>query len=315
MLNRHHLRVKTLHALYAQFSLDQTELVKGEKELLKSIDKYYELYISSLSLFEEFYKIAVKIIDDGKQKFVPTQADLNPNLKFINNKVLLLIISNSKLQNFKKHYKISWDNYNDTLRKLFNTIRSSDTYKEYMAQANTSFAEDRKFLVDLYATFIANNELIEHIFEDDSILWVDDFYMAHVTVVKTIENLKETTPADFTLQPLYKDAEDDKAFVLQLFKNSIAQSEDLLELIKSKIKNWEIDRIASMDILLMKMCLTEMMTFSQIPVKVSLNEYIELAKSYSTPKSKGFINGILDPLIEQLKNDKKIVKTGRGLLE
>jgi transcription antitermination protein NusB len=315
MLNRHHLRVKALHGLYAQFSAPEFDIILGEKELQRSIDKYYELYVYQLSLFGELFRIAERIIDDGKQKLLPTRDDLNPNTKFIDNLPLRMLVSNAELTTKIQQYKISWRDEHETLRKLFNKIRLSDTYKNYMEKSSNYFSDAKRFIIDIYAEFIANNEYFEDYYEGISIHWLDDFYMVNSSVVKTIESLQESSTNSLRLQPLYKDAVDDKRFVFELFRRVLLRNQELEQLIGDKTQNWELERIANMDILLMRMAIVELTFFNEIPVKVTLNEYIELSKEYSTDKSKNFVNGILDKLVVELKASGAIAKTGRGLLE
>lgn len=314
MLNRHHLRVKALHSLYAQFSAPEFDLQMGEKELQRSIDKYYDLYIHQLSLFGELLHIAERIIDDGKQKQLPTPEDLSPNTKFVNNLALRMIVSNAELTTKMQQYKVSWSDEHEMIRKLFNKIRLSDLYKEYMAKPTNYFSDAKRFVIDLFVEFIANNEYFEDLYEDKSIYWLDDFYMVNVSVVKTIESFQEKTSNSARLQPLYKDTEDDKRFVFELFRRVLLRNKELEKMISDKTQNWELERIANMDILLMRMAIIELTYFNEIPVKVTLNEYIELSKEYSTDKSKNFINGILDKLVVELKASGEIAKTGRGLL-
>ena len=315
MLNRHHLRVKALHSLYAQFSAPEFDMIHGEKELQKSIDKNYDLYIHQLSLFGELFRIAERIIDDGKQKQLPTREDLAPNTKFVDNLALRMLVSNSELTTKMQQYKVSWLDEHETLRKLFNKIRLSDTYKAYMEKSTNYFSDAKRFLIDIYVEFIANNEYFEDYYEGMSIYWADDFYMINVSVVKTIESLQETSTNSLRLQPLYKDADDDKRFVLELFRRVLLRNTELEKLIADKTQNWELERIANMDILLMRMAIVELTYFKEIPIKVTLNEYIELSKEYSTDKSKNFVNGILDKLVIELKASGDIAKIGRGLME
>jgi transcription antitermination protein NusB len=314
MLNRHHLRVKALHSLYAQFSAPEFDLLMGEKELQRSIDKYYELYVYQLSLFGELLQIAERIIDDGKQKQLPTPEELNPNLKFVNNLALRMLVSNTELNTRKQNLKISWKEEHETLRKLFNKIRLSDVYKNYMAKPTNYFSDAKRFVIDIFGEFIANNEYFEDYYEGLSIFWLDDFYMVNSSVLKTIESLTETTTNSLRLQPLYKDPVDDKRFVFELFRRVLLRNKELEKMISDKTQNWELERIANMDVLLMRMAIIELTFFNEIPVKVTLNEYIELSKEYSTDKSKNFINGILDKLVIELKASGEIAKTGRGLM-
>lgn len=315
MLNRHHLRIKAMHSLYAYFSSDDVEIAKGEKELFRSIDKVYDLYIRQLSILPEILHIAEKAIEDNKHKRLPSKEDLQPNLRFIQNKALILINNNAELKSKINDRRISWQSDIDIVKKIFNNIRNSEEYKVYMAKPESTFEEDRKFIADIYANYIAENDLLINLYEEQTIYWVDDFFLINSSVIKTIESFDADSNGSHRLLPLYRDPEDDKKFVTDLYRYSILMNKDTEKMIAEKTQNWEVERIAMMDILLMKMALTELIHFKSIPVKVSLNEYIELSKEYSTPKSKVFVNGILDKLVADLKRDNKIQKTGRGLME
>lgn len=315
MVNRHHLRVKALHALYAYFSTDDNDIARGDKELFKSIDKVYELYIKQLSLLQEILHIAERSVDDNKLKHRPTSDDLKPNLKFVENRVLNLLTKNAELNHKRSEKKVNWQTDSDLVKRILNNIKNSDEYKNYMSSTQSSFREDQKFVADIYANYIAEDDLLLNFYDEQSVHWTDDFYLVNTAVIKTIESLKETSNEGFRLLSLYKDAEDDKNFVKDLFRKTALNNVEFEELIGKKTQNWEVDRIASMDILIMKMALTELLNFNSIPIKVSLNEYIELSKEYSTPKSKIFVNGILDKLVADLKRENRIVKVGRGLME
>jgi N utilization substance protein B len=207
--------------------------------------------------------------------------------------------------------KISWQEDFDLVRKLFLELRATDLYKNYMSSSTPSLKEDKQFLISVATEFLYEHELVNHIFEEKNIHWADDTFGAFSMISRTFENFN----GEFKLTPLFKDAEDDKKFISTLFLKTIAGDKDYEKLIDDKTKNWELDRIASMDVLLMKMAITEFLHISNVPVKVSLNEYIDISKEYSTPNSKTFINGILDKIIVDLKRDNLIQKTGRGLME
>lgn len=311
MLNRRYLRIKTMQSLYAYFHQDKPEIVFHEKELFKSLDKIYDLYLHVLLLISDIHHVAHLVIDENKNKRLPTPEDLNPNLKFIQNSILVSLANNADLKKEANNRKISWQNDFDLIRKLFQEIRVSELYKSYMAEEEKSVKHDKAFLISLATTFLYEHELLTHIFEEKNIHWADDTYAAFQMVSKTFENFS----SELKLLPLYKDAEDDKTFVSTLFVKTIANDKAYDTLIQAKTKNWELERIASMDVLLMKMAIAEFMYVSNVPVKVSLNEYIDISKEYSTPQSKTFINGILDKIIIDLKRDNQIQKTGRGLME
>lgn len=314
MFNRRHLRVKIMQVLYAYFQSGNTDFKKGEKELLVSIDKVYDLYLYYLSVIPEITRAAKKILDEARLKKLPTKEDLQPNEKLLNNKVIQIIENSPSLQSACKTSKINWNDQSDLTKKLYQTIKSSEEFEKYMMNSVNSFAEDKEFVMNIFKKIITDFEPLSFFFEEDSIYWADDFELADAMVQKTIKQITEKDES-ITLLPLFKDEEDDKQFAIELFKQTIFYENDFDPIIAEKTKNWEFDRIAMMDVLLMKMALAEVLSFPTIPVKVTLNEYIEISKSYSTPKSKQFINGILDKIIADYKKENKIKKTGRGLLE
>ncbi len=314
MFNRRHLRVKIMQVLYAYFQSGNTDFKKGEKELLVSIDKVYDLYLYYLSVIPEITRAAKKILDEARLKKLPTKEDLQPNEKLLNNKVIQMIENSPSLQSACKASKINWNDQSDLTKKLYQTIKSSEEFEKYMMNSVNSFAEDKEFVMNIFKKIITDFEPLSFFFEEDSIYWADDFELADAMVQKTIKQITEKDES-ITLLPLFKDEEDDKQFAIELFKQTIFYENDFDPIIAEKTKNWEFDRIAMMDVLLMKMALAEVLSFPTIPVKVTLNEYIEISKSYSTPKSKQFINGILDKIIADYKKENKIKKTGRGLLE
>lgn len=313
MLNRRYLRIKVMQALYSFYFDNAKDMALKERELLKSIENIYNLYIYLILLIKEIRRYAGKIIEDGKKKRVPLQGDLNPNLKFVSNLIFKKIEDSKGLAAEQKKRKIDWDNEEKHLvKELFKKISSSAEYESYMADSAGSYETDVRFASKMYRKFLSENDsLKQHLFEKN-IHWAGDYVLANITVAKTIEATTEA--GELALMPLYK-AEDDKDFMVALFRNTIMSDTDNIKLISDRMSNWEPDRLASIDFLLMKMALTEAMNFPAIPVKVTLNEYIEISKLYSSPKSNGFINGILDAIIQDLTKKKKIVKSGRGLME
>jgi N utilization substance protein B len=300
-----------MQTLYSYFQQDKPEIAFYEKELFKSLDKIYDLYIYVLVLIGDMHHTAHLVLEENKNKRLPSKEDLEPNLKFIQNSVLEAIAHSSDLKKEVINRKISWQSDFDLVRKLYSELRATDLYKEYMASPTQSAKEDKQFLISVATDFLYNHDLLNHYFEEKNIHWADDTYGAFSMVSKTFENFT----GYLTLLPLYKDAEDDKSFISTLFRKTISGDKEYEKLIDEKTKNWELDRIAAMDVLLMKMAIAEFMHISNVPVKVSLNEYIDISKEYSTPNSKTFINGVLDKIIADLKRDNKIQKTGRGLME
>lgn len=311
MLNRRFLRIKTMQALYSYFQQDSGDIVASEKELFKSLDKIYDLYMYVLVLLTDIHHTAHLVIEENKNKRLPSKEDLDPNLRFIQNRVLVALTESGELRKEVANRKISWQNDFDLVRKLYAELKHTELFKNYMEMPQNSIKEDKQFLISVVTEFLYQHDLLNHLFEEKNMHWADDTFGAFSMITKTIE----TFTNEFHLIPLYKDKEDDMKFISTLFRKTIAGDKEYDALIDSKTKNWELERIASMDVLLMKMALAEMMNVSSVPVKVSLNEYIDISKEYSTPNSKTFINGILDKLIADLKRDGKIEKTGRGLME
>lgn len=315
MLNRRHLRIKVLQMLYSYFNdEDSTDIQLAEKNLLNSIERIYDLYIYLLLSFPVVREVALNKQDERKKKLRPTKEDLYPNLKFVDNKIISLIIDSVDLSQLSENRKINWDNdeKREIYRKIFIEIEKSEVYFEHMNNDEKGFEADRNFLIQLFKAEIANSPLIYDFFEDEDIHWMDDIDLACSMVIKTIKNTKEDT---FDIMPLYKANDDEKAFICTLLKETIKKDAENELMIENLVENWEFERIAKMDVLLLKMAITELQCFETIPTKVSINEYIEISKYYSTPKSNVFINGILDKSVNLLSKENKINKSGRGLIQ
>lgn len=316
MLNRRYLRIKAMQSIYSFLQVEDGNMNQSEKDLLRSIDRTYDLYLSVLILPCEIADLETNQLEIARNKHLPTKEDLNPNLKFVNNRLIGKIRECQQLQRELNTRKISWqtDNAIDLIRKTWDAMRNWEGYKRYMAAETSSWEEDVEFVMDLFKKHIADSDLFEQYIEEISMHWPGDMNMAVApAVLKTYELVKPD--GELKLSPLYKDPEDDRQFVLDLFRKTIIDNEATSAIIGEKTKNWEVDRIAVMDVILMKMAITELKNFSSIPVKVTLNEYIEISKTYSTPKSRQFINGILDKLVADFKEQGLIRKSGRGLME
>jgi N utilization substance protein B len=315
MLNRRQLRIKVLQALYAWYQGESTDLLKAEKELLFSVNKIYDLYIYYLLIFDEIVHLSTLRIEERKNKKLPNPEDLDPNLKFIENLVFLSLKNNKELKLNIANRKISWQNEMDLMKKIFNLIQNSEIFETYMSTRTSVLSQDKEFAIKIFTDYIANNELVLHHFEDKSIFWIDDIDLVCSSVIKTIQAINESTDENQELIPLYKDEAVDRQYIIDLFRQTIKTDAVNEKLISSKAENWENERIATMDMVLMKMAISEVRAFPTIPVKVTLNEYIEISKFYSTPKSNGFINGVLDKAFHEMKEKGEYRKTGRGLLE
>ena len=314
MLNRRHLRIKVLQTLYAYFQSNEDNYAASEKSLLQSVDKIYDLYLYLILSFSELKDIALNRVEENKKKIRPSQEDLNPNLKFVSNKLIEKMEQSKDLRKLSELKKINWvgAEKKEIFRKMFLQIKDSETYLQHMNSDELGFEADLAFCVDLFKIEIANSPYLYNFFEEESIFWMDDIDLACSMVLKTLKLQTENEALE--LLPLYKKDDDEEEFIKQLLRKTIALDKENEQLIDDLTKNWELDRIAKMDVILMKMAITELQIFNSIPTKVTLNEYIEISKYYSTPKSNGFINGILDKSIEILTKQNKIKKTGRGLL-
>lgn len=313
MLNRRHLRIKVLQALYAYYQSDEDSFKRVETDLTNSIDRIYDIYLYLLLSFDELREISEQKIIEGKNKIRPTEADLNPNTKFVDNQIFHQLANSSSLRYTSEENKVNWIGveHHEMFKKIVNQIRESELYFNYMNNESRSYEEDKEFAIALFKQEIANSSLVYHFFEEKSIHWLDDIDLMCSMVIKTIKGFEEGVEAE--ILPLFKDEEDERYFVKTLLRKCISMDQENLNLIDELTKNWELDRIAKMDIILMKMAITELQAFNNIPKKVTLNEYIEISKFYSTPKSSSFINGILDRAVIELEKNNKIVKIGRGL--
>lgn len=315
MLNRRHLRIKVLQALYAFTQSKDNDYVKAERQLFDAIDRIYDLYLYLVLSFEEVQRQAIRRIEENKKKIMPKEDDLNPNLKLVNNELIAQIENSQTLRRAAEERKVNWvgDENQELFRKMFLQIRDSETYFEYMNNGASGYEEDKAFLMALFKNEIANFELLYSFFEEKSIHWLDDIDLACSMVLKSLKGMEQGK--NFEVLSLYKDEEDEREFVKKLFKETIRKDKENEALIDDLTSNWELDRIAKMDVLLMKLAITEFQIFNNIPTKVTLNEYIEIAKFYSTPKSNGFINGILDKALVKLDQQGAITKIGRGLMD
>ena len=302
-----------MQSLYSYFSNPSNEMAISEKEMLKDIRSISDLHAIIISFVLEIHKYAADFMEDNKSKYIPTEDDLNPNTKFINNRIISVFKEDDILM--KKVSRLSgiWRKGDlDVIRKVFVEMLKSEQYKNYLTSEKDSFSEDKKFIQLMLNEYVLDNDIFHHILQERSIFWTDDLPFIALFLKSQINNLKEGKPSCFIID-IFKNSED-KKFTIDLFRKTIYNTEEFTTLIESKVKNWELERIAIMDLLLIKMALTEVISFSEMPIKVSFNEYIEISKYYSTEKSKVFINGILDKIVSQFKREGKIKKVGRGLV-
>ncbi|MGA2406657.1 MAG: transcription antitermination factor NusB [Bacteroidales bacterium] len=313
MISRRLLRIKALMALYAFNRREDENLIQAETELMFSIDKSYDLYHYLLLLVLEVADIAGEKIDQALQKRMPSPEDLNPQRRFIDNQLIAQLRKNLAFKNYISSKKISWVNNSHIPRLLYNKMVVWDVYDEYMASENNNYLSDKKFTIRLITDLFANSEDLYLNLEEQSIYWNDDIEYISSMVEKTLKKFKADSGEKTPLMPLFKNDEDEE-FVKILFRKAILHSKKCSELIDKNTTNWEVDRIALMDILVMQLAITEILEFPEIPVKVTLNEYIEIAKYYCTSKSSTFVNGILDNILKEIRDEGLFNKVGRGLV-
>ena len=311
MLNRRHLRIRVLQFVYSWNKSKDTDIVKVEKQFLKSLEKVKELYTLLLLILVEVRDFAEDFQEDAKKKKLPSDEDLNPKTKFIDNLFIQKLKHDTSLMSKANELKLSFSDSRSLIKAIYLDVIKTPLYENYMSEEETGFDVDKKFILKLFSKHIIDVAALQDFLNEQYIYWDDDLPFVSSMIVKTI---KESSDSKISLFDLFNNKEE-KDFALNLLRFSIIHSDEYTELISSKTKNWEIDRIALMDLILMQMALTELLKMPQIPVKVSINEYLELAKYYSTPNSKNFVNGILDNLHIELKQKGLITKTGRGLIE
>ena len=307
MINRVLIRLKIVQIVYAYYQNGGKNLDTAEKELFFSLSKAYDLYNYLLLLMVEVTKQANKRLNAAKNKLVPTKEELFPNTKFVENRFIAQLEVNKQLLEFSNNQKKTWENEADFVKTLCDKILESDIYKEYMASETSSYEEDRELWRKLYKNIIFNNIELDQVLEDQSLYWNDDKEIVDTFVLKTIKRFDEKNGAKQELLPEFKD-EEDQDFARRLFRRTILNADYYRHLISENTKNWDLDRVAFMDVVIMQIALAEILSFPNIPVNVSLNEYVEIAKLYSTPKSGGFINGTLDGIVNQLKKENKLTK-------
>ena len=307
MINRVLIRLKIVQIVYAYYQNGGKNLDTAEKELFFSLSKAYDLYNYLLLLMVEVTKQANKRLNAAKNKLVPTKEELFPNTKFVENRFIAQLEVNKQLLEFSNNQKKTWENEADFVKTLCYKILESDIYKEYMASETSSYEEDRELWRKLYKNIIFNNIELDQVLEDQSLYWNDDKEIVDTFVLKTIKRFDEKNGAKQELLPEFKD-EEDQDFARRLFRRTILNADYYRHLISENTKNWDLDRVAFMDVVIMQIALAEILSFPNIPVSVSLNEYVEIAKLYSTPKSGGFINGTLDGIVNSLKKENKLTK-------
>jgi N utilization substance protein B len=313
MLSRRHIRIKVLQALYQYFQNPGSDMAKGNKKLLESIHSIYDLYLYELKTLGELLKIAEDEIERKKSKRLPTQEDLNPKVNFVNNRFLKWLESNRAFSKEVENNHISLGDDREVLKRIYREMEATEEFANYLNLNTPSADDDKNFVKWVYGTYIVNSDSLHQLYESKEMHWADDLDAAQMIATKTIKRFDSSYTEDSSLPKLIKDSTD-LDFAEVLYRKSIIKSDEYEKLIHDKAKNWETDRIALIDTLLMKLAITELINFPEIPVKVTLNEYIDISKEYSTPKSGVFINGILDKVKADLIESGDIRKIGRGLL-
>ncbi|WP_435801738.1 transcription antitermination protein NusB [Polaribacter sp.] len=312
MINRRHIRVKVMQSVYAMQQSHNDDIIREEKFLKHSILKMFDLYVLNIQLLVEVQKLAAKKIALSKKKILATKEDLQPNTKFIDNKLITIIAESISLESYVEVNTLTnWEQDIEYVRIILDKLQKSELYKKYADTVEDSFKIDKAFVIDFFKEIIAPNEKLAEYYEDKMISWVDDIPFVNTWVTRSLSKQKKNT--SFVLGVLYKD-DDDEQFVSNLFRKTVLKEKSYEQDITDKTPNWETDRIADIDMILIKMAMTEFINFSSIPIRVTINEYIEISKDYSTTKSSYFINGVLDKISKEFTKEKRIVKIGRGLL-
>ncbi|MDR1199953.1 MAG: transcription termination factor [Prevotellaceae bacterium] len=314
MISRRLLRIKVLKILFAYIKSGNQSQLSAEKELVFSINKTYDLYHYVLLLLIKIADYAQNRINIGKQKYLPSQEEKNPNTKFVDNTVIKLLRQNKILQNYIEQEKLSWDDSNELMKKIFSSMVSSDYYKEYMLNSRHSFVEDRQLICKILENEIEDLDYIYVLLEEKNIYWIDDLEFVLSMAIKTVKSFRANQDNYTELLPLYKD-DNDEQFAVRLFRRTLADYDKTEITIDEHTRNWDFERLAFMDTLILQMLLAEVREFPEIPVRISMDEYLEIAKFFSSPTSSAFINGVADKIISHEMKENNIVKYSENLLE
>lgn len=313
MISRRLLRIKTLQILFAYYRSENDSLVNAEKELFHSLKKSYDLYHLLLLLLIDIRDFAQLRIDTNKEKFIPTHEDLNPNTRFIDNPVFSIIENNESIKSYAVNNTLNWVKYPELNKKLYQSIVSSSYYEKYMNAETCTFEQHQQVLVHILSRELFHSDDFSQALEEQSIYWNDDLDFMIGMTIKTIKEFEEDQPPHVPVFPMYK-SDEDKDFAKRLLHKVILKHDEHIKMIEEFTQNWDVERIANMDILILEMAIAEITTFPSIPVRVSFNEYIEISKYYSTDQSSTFVNGVLDKIIQTLRSQGLIHKQGRGLV-
>ena len=319
MLNRRILRIKAFKVLYSNAIAENMSLAQAQSQLDVACEATRDLYIYMLGIVSPLTKIARDRIESAKGKFNPTEEDLNPNMKFADNALAKLLDADVDFQKVISKKKLSWDQYDIFLKKVMNSIASKEYFSEYMASPSASLKEDCRLFTRIFEEEFVDSEDLEKILEDKSLYWNDDLAYALTWCCKTLKSFEKGEA--WKMLPLYQsellegpDVESDLAFVRKLLQAAFAGYDRYFAMISESVSGWEKERLFSTDVALIVMGLAEASSFPTIPVKVTINEYVEISKFYGTQKSRSFVNGLLDRLVQSMVNEGKIVKEGKGLM-
>ncbi len=313
MISRRLLRIKVLQVLYANYHSTTSSISQSEKELFQSIQKTYDLYHYIMLLLIELVKYGEERIEMGKEKHLPTVEEQNPNKRFVANKIIDQLRNNNPLNRYIHQNKINWSGQSEIIKTIFNQFKDKEYFLDYMKSDEGDYKADKRVVEKILTEEIPGLEQLDQLLEEQNIFWNNDLEFVISMIIKTIKGFKENDSRDQDMMPLFKNDED-RDFSKIILRKVLINHEEYNQLIKNFSQNWEFDRIAIMDIILMQMAIAEFTEIVSVPTKVSLNEYIEIAKYYSTTGSSNFINGILDKIISHLKKENKINKQGRGLI-
>ena len=312
MLSRRLIRIKAFKTLFAYIGSESDNVGAAQKALLESCDKVKDLYYFMLNISSSLVRVAEEKIAVGMRKFHPTEAEANPNYKFVRNRFAALLSEDPEFGRICQKRGLTWGEYEPFVRHVYNSMLTKEYYQDYMASGEDSFEEDCRLFSCIFEDEFEDNEELDSILEDMSLLWVDDLAYALNVIIAGID---ETRRKKRIVHPNTFLKEDDKEFALRLLTESILRYEEYFKLLEGHLDNWNSDRLVSTDATLIVMGVTEAVVFPTIPIKVTINEYVEIAKYYSTPNSRIFVNGILDRIIQEKEGSGEIVKQGRGLFE
>jgi N utilization substance protein B len=312
MISRRLIRIKLIQVLYAYFTNSGSSLEKSDKELQQSIKKAYDLYHYFILLIINVADYASDRIETDRNKKLPTFSDLHPKKQIVDNKIIVQLRNSKQFENYIVLNKLSWSDNPELIKKLYQKVTEADYYLRYVNSDRPNYGSDKQIIIDIFTNEFEDWEFLYQLLEEQSIYWNDDIEFVVSMIIQTLQKFKESDSSPALMQ-LYKN-EEDRMFGKLLLQKTILKHQEYRDIIEKYTKNWELERIALMDIIIMIVALTEIMEFPSIPVKVTLNEYIDIAKFYSTHKSNEFVNGILDKIVNDFRKENKIVKTGRGLL-